>query len=77
MPPSIRTLSANAARLSARGEYCRGQAADCASRAATTTLADVKDAYLQLEQAWMQLIPDFDPTPDSKSTRNAGRLDRK
>jgi hypothetical protein len=62
----------NTARSSARSDYCRKQAADCLARAAVTTLADVKDAYLQLEQAWLKLIPDFDPVPGSKGNPTVG-----
>jgi hypothetical protein len=62
----------NTARASARSDYCCKQAADCLARAAATTLADVKDAYLQLEQAWLKLIPDFDPLPASKGDPTVG-----
>jgi hypothetical protein len=47
-----------------RSEYCRHQAEECASRATITHFPEVKDAYLQLELAWRQLVPDFDPVPN-------------
>jgi hypothetical protein len=47
-----------------RSEYCRQQAQDCASRATTTNLPELKDAYLQLELGWLQLVPEFDPVPN-------------
>jgi len=41
-------------RTSITDEYCREQAAECAARAATATF-EVKEAYLNLEQGWLQL----------------------
>jgi len=71
------TSEKNTARSSARSDYCRQQAANCANRARNTALADVKDAYLQLEQAWLQLIPDFGPMPTSTSGPKGYDVDRK
>jgi hypothetical protein len=51
-------------RLPQRTEYCRQQAQDCASRATTTNLPELRDAYLQLEMGWLQLVPEFDPVPN-------------
>jgi hypothetical protein len=45
-------------RANDRTAYCRQQAAECASAAATTTLLEVKEAYLNMERAWLQLAPD-------------------
>lgn len=54
-----------------RSEYCRRQADDCASRAATTKLPEIKDAYHQLELGWRQLVPDFDPVPNISNDKDA------
>jgi hypothetical protein len=38
--------------------YCRRQAAECARRALEATLAEVREAYVNLEQGWLQLAPE-------------------
>jgi hypothetical protein len=43
-----------------RTAYCRQQAAKCALAAATAILDEVRQAYLNIEQAWLQLAPDID-----------------
>jgi hypothetical protein len=48
------------ARTSKRTEYCERQAAECASAAMTTTLSEAREAYLNMERAWLQLAPDVD-----------------
>jgi hypothetical protein len=40
-----------------RGAYYRQQAAVCSTAALTTTIAEVKQAYLELEQGWLCLAP--------------------
>ena len=47
-------------RLKDRKSYCQQQAAECASAANTTNLSELKEAYLNMEQAWPQLAPDID-----------------
>lgn len=47
-------------RINDRTEYCHRQAAECASAAAATTLSEVKEAYLNMQQAWLRLAPDVD-----------------
>jgi hypothetical protein len=47
-------------RTLARTEYCRKQAAECAAAAMAATIADVKEAYVNLEQAWLHLAPEID-----------------
>jgi hypothetical protein len=47
-------------RTSKRTQYCHQQAAECASAAMTTTLSEAREAYLNMEQAWLQLAPDVD-----------------
>lgn len=53
---------------SSRSDYCQEQATACGTKATATAIADIKEAYLNLEQAWRQLIPDFDAetSPQSK-----------
>jgi hypothetical protein len=43
-----------------RTAYCRHQAAECALAATTAILSEIKEAYLNIEQAWLQLAPDID-----------------
>jgi hypothetical protein len=43
-----------------RTAYCRYQAAECAAAATATTLAEVKEAYHNLEQGWLQLAPEIE-----------------
>ena len=40
--------------------YCRQQAAECASAAAMTSLPEVREAYLNMERAWLELAPDVE-----------------
>ncbi len=47
-------------RNTSRTAYCHQQAAECASAASATVLAEVREAYLNMEQAWLQLAPDID-----------------
>jgi hypothetical protein len=60
-----------------RSQYCRQQAQDCASRATTTNLPELKDAYLQLELGWLQLVPDFDPVPNNSDRTVLGHSQRR
>jgi hypothetical protein len=45
-----------------RREYCRQQAAQCAAAAAAATVAHVREAYLDMEQAWLRLAPGIEDT---------------
>ncbi len=47
-------------RTKDRKLYCQQQAAECASAANATNLSEIKEAYLNMEQAWLQLAPDID-----------------
>lgn len=38
--------------------YYAQQAAQCAAAAAITTIAEIKQAYLDLEQGWRHLFPE-------------------
>ena len=42
-----------------RTAYCRQQAAESAMAATTAILGEVRQAYLDIEQAWLQLAPDI------------------
>jgi hypothetical protein len=48
------------ARSINRTLYCRLQAAECASAAAVTSLPEVREAYLNMERAWLELAPDVE-----------------
>jgi hypothetical protein len=43
-----------------RTAYCRRQAAESALAATTANLGEIREAYLNIEQAWLQLAPDID-----------------
>jgi hypothetical protein len=45
-----------------RSQYCRQQAAECAAAAAAATVAHVREAYLNMEQAWLGLAPGIEDT---------------
>ena len=44
-----------------RTAYYRRQAAACATAALTTAIAEIKQAYLDLEQGWLCLAPKAAP----------------
>jgi len=48
-----------------RSAYCRDQAQQCALRSSHAVIPEIRDAYLQLELGWRQLVPDFDPAPNT------------
>jgi hypothetical protein len=43
-----------------RSAHCRQQAAECGLAATTAILDEVRQAYLNIKQAWLQLAPDID-----------------
>jgi hypothetical protein len=51
--------------------YCRTQAARCAAAAAHAGHVGVKDAYLNLEQAWLHLDPGSESDPTSSASNTA------
>jgi hypothetical protein len=59
-----------------RTAYCRQQAAECALAATTAILGEVRQAYLNIEQAWLQLAPDINSDSDRKKAAREceGRL---
>lgn len=54
--------------------YCRQQAAECARSALAATLAEAREAYANLEQGWLQLIPEAKDGQDERS-RAGGAAD--
>jgi hypothetical protein len=48
-----------------RTEFCLKQAEECAAAAAASALVDVKAAYLNLEQGWLQLAPELAESANS------------
>lgn len=60
-----------------RTAYYRRQAAACATAALTTAIAEIKQAYLDLEQAWLCLAPK-DALADqvSRAAGNDTKLER-
>jgi hypothetical protein len=57
-----------------RTAYCQEQAAECAKAAVSSTIAEVKEAYLNLEQGWLQLAPEVADT--SVPERSTHRLEQ-
>jgi hypothetical protein len=51
-----------------RTAYCRQQAVESALAATTAILGEVRQAYLNIEQAWLQLAPDI-----NSDSKKAGR----
>jgi hypothetical protein len=53
--------------------YCHRQASECAAAASATSVTEVKQAYLDLEQGWLSLAPKGKehPAVSSKPIRSA------
>ena len=58
-------------RAHKHGEYCRGQAAHCAHAASDGVLPDVREAYRNLEQGWLQLALEFDTELKQRTNAHA------
>jgi hypothetical protein len=43
-----------------RTAYCHQQAAKCKLAATTAILSEIREAYLNIGQAWLQLAPEID-----------------
>ncbi len=43
-----------------RTAYCHQQAAECALAAKTAILGEIREAYLNIERAWLHLAPEID-----------------
>jgi hypothetical protein len=56
-----------------RAVYYRQQASSCATAALTTAIAEVKQAYLDLEQGWLCLAPKVEPSLDAVVDPKSGR----
>jgi hypothetical protein len=53
--------------------YCRRQAAECARRALEATLAEVREASVNLEQGWLRLAPETSDNQESSAEGGPGR----
>jgi hypothetical protein len=54
-----------------RTAYCQEQAAECAKAAFESTIVEVKEAYMNLEQGWLQLAPELgDSAPPSTGAKS-------
>ena len=47
-----------------RAAYYHQQSSDCAEAAAATTTAEVRQAYIELAQGWLCLVPKAKQDPD-------------
>jgi hypothetical protein len=47
-------------RADKRTAHCHQQAAECALAATTVVSSEIKAAYRNIEQAWLQLAPEID-----------------
>jgi hypothetical protein len=54
-----------------RTEYYRQEASACAAAAATTAIAEIKQAYLELEQGWLCLNPKRSENEPSEAQRGS------
>jgi hypothetical protein len=54
------------------GAYCRHQAAECSRKALEATLAEVREAYVNLEQGWLRLAPETNENVEA-SVESGGR----
>jgi hypothetical protein len=64
-------------RSTTRTAYCHQQAAECASAATTTAVAEIREAYLNMQQAWLQLAPDVESNQPSLSVAQSDVLPSK
>ena len=54
-----------------RTAYCEQQAAECALVATTAILPEIREAYLNIERAWLHLAPEMD---SSRSFLSASKV---
>src|SRR5690242_10064700 len=47
-------------RADKRTTYCHQQAAECALAATTVVTGEIREAYLNIERAWLHLAPEID-----------------
>ena len=55
--PEVRAITPRADK---RATYCHQPAAECALAATTVVSGEIKEAYLNIERAWLQLAPEID-----------------
>ena len=60
METTIPEAPAITPRADRRATYCHQQAAECALAATTVVSGEIKEAYLNIERAWLQLAPEID-----------------
>ena len=53
--------------------YCRREAAECGRRALEATLAEIREAYVNLEQGWLRLAPETSDNQEPSIGDGAGR----
>jgi hypothetical protein len=63
-------------RIIGRTDYCRAQAAKCASAAEATAILDIREAYLNLEQGWLQLAPEIEGGRVSSTSADYNKNDQ-
>jgi hypothetical protein len=51
-----------------RSDYCTKQAADCATAASATTIAEIKNAYVSLQEGWLYLAADGEGSRPANAT---------
>jgi hypothetical protein len=59
-----------------KGGHCRGQAAECATAATAAALWEIREAYLNLEQGWMELAREFEEMPELPAASSDGGPDK-
>jgi len=58
-------------RHTERTTYCRQQAVECARAASDSIIAEVKEAYLNLEQGWLKLAPELADSPPPSTSEES------
>jgi hypothetical protein len=58
-------------KVAERTAYYRQQASVCSTAALTTTIAEVRQAYLELEQGWLCLAPKSENSSTVSAEPNA------
>ena len=53
-----------------RTAHCEQQAAECALAATTAILPEIREAYLNIERAWLHLAPEIDSSRSFRSASN-------
>jgi hypothetical protein len=54
-----------------RTAHCEQQAAECALAATTAILPEIREAYLNIERAWLHLAPEIDSSRSFLSASKA------